>query len=1439
MAIAYREVEDAVVNELDALLNKPKAKRSVGDVTFKEPSPDDIAELEKATAASPDPSILPRRSNMLRQGAAGVTDIITGLPMLAGFVGSGLETLAKYPSSDKGFVDLYKESLEEGVDKDLLMAGMRGRQNVNEALGIEEAYSTEDQIARLIGSFLVPVPAGFLGGVAATGLKGALGKASTFVLPAVRMGEKGNRFNKTFGLRAGTSLGLGTGIDQTIRGVMDHPEIPMMLSREALAGGPGRAKGASDFDEAVAELVAIEEADPPAMDITAEGDRRKALQELDERYEREKNFQDWQSIALGIGAVLVGGAGLRHLYKGYTKSLGGHAPMGLNEPAPGPWPTGFKGKVEHFQETQIDANKAVIHTLRDDGFPDEIIQDVVVTGRSDPVVIQASVAETGRFKQGTNIKVPSLRSLEQKAMALQGKKFVHRGVEYEKLELFQRAYTIGDELNRLKSVVGTGVKAQKGLWRKGISNADLEQVYKAAASDPEIRALLKGYGEFFDGHLKYATKLGTLDAEGAAAMRLKFSNTDPNSPMSGSLGFAPFYAATPRRFAERLKNFFGVYSKKGEELDLLSVYFKRGMGTGEKPFDVIIAARLYNFHAIEHALNNSYWNQILNKLARVEINVQANGKTAVQRMAMDVDSRRLVPIGKEISKASDLEDAGRGTKLVGIGDVGDDLQTTRIKINGDEFDDHIETRYVVKAEDGTVQRELSISEIKARAARPEEIYVVQRQGTLRVYEVPSAEIRGALDMNPQLGPHARFHNHYKRLFTKGTVGEYSLFAPIAHIYAQQQAMLNQFAREGFVAGLRTFPDSIRGSYNILVTNWALEIGDHLAKRLGTNTGIGRFAPELTRKLSKRLGESFGKSLVTEVRGEMGKIGGNRATEVISQSMDEFMRKVGTDDAIKIIGPSNLGLAWRMWKGFVNAVHEGPAFGLIQRKVGQQLIKNKGKDLRPIELRRITVEAKELVGDMQKMGSSDMARTLNATIPFYTAMVQSWNAIGSAAIRNPARFLAGATTIIGVPTVAEMLWASVLGKTVNPETGKPWAFTHPDDPGGYEWTYDDYYHNGFTTEQKVSNFVYMLPGKPPWEAIVYPCSPEWSLFRGAVMSGLDAILNLSNVGSMAVANAGTGSIGRDHLFAGFLRVFDIPLPPTVAAAFSLTGTDIRMGLAIDKNLDDPDDPGSELSFFRSHPIGKGEQITKRSSTSKYLSGTVDTKVGAAINDIFGSAGALYVSVQEAFMSGLRLGGTEAGIKQATEMSFDALGDGALRQMRWMQPFFKSVGPSENNEIARELHLRRKNLGVMMSDARAFMGETLLDPKGNPDVRGVRLLTRDPIWQHILTQAQLLNKNITMFDKTLSQKRQEKNHSGNASVFPSIKARRDRLDLLSLEINELKAKQLAEFVKYENWVSDVLSKFFKRDITIDMSTIAPRPKPPGLAEITPLSILQKTQ
>ena len=103
----------------------------------------------------------------------------------------------------------------------------------------------------------------------------------------------------------------------------------------------------------------------------------------------------------------------------------------------------------------------------------------------------------------------------------------------------------------------------------------------------------------------------------------------------------------------------------------------------------------------------------------------------------------------------------------------------------------------------------------------------------------------------------------------------------------------------------------------------------------------------------------------------------------------------------------------------------------------------------------------------------------------------------------------------------------------------------------------------------------------------------------------------------------------------------------------------------------------------------------------------------------------------------------------------------------------------------------------------------------------MLTRDPIWQHILTQAQLLNKNITMFDKTLSQKRQEKNHSGNASVFPSIKARRDRIDLISLEINALKARQLAEFVKYENWVSDVLSKFFKRDITIDMSTIAPRP------------------
>ena len=120
-------------------------------------------------------------------------------------------------------------------------------------------------------------------------------------------------------------------------------------------------------------------------------------------------------------------------------------------------------------------------------------------------------------------------------------------------------------------------------------------------------------------------------------------------------------------------------------------------------------------------------------------------------------------------------------------------------------------------------------------------------------------------------------------------------------------------------------------------------------------------------------------------------------------------------------------------------------------------------------------SKTIAGDMRRVGASGLARVFDATFPFSAATLQSWNSIGRAIKYNPVRFTAGAAAIIGVPTMSELAYNASLSA----------AFGTFKDAGGKEWTYDDYYWNGFTTQQRNDNFIYFVPGRDPWDAVLVP------------------------------------------------------------------------------------------------------------------------------------------------------------------------------------------------------------------------------------------------------------------------------------------------------------------------------------------------------------------
>ena len=183
----------------------------------------------------PDITTNKRVSNPIKQGIAGLTDIVTGLPALAGLAGSGIQAGYNTLTGDKGFKENFASAMtDEGIDQALLDAGVGARESVNEALGIQEPVSTEDQAARLVGSF-APIP-----GLAAAANAGRLARLArgTFnvLTPAVKTG-------KGFGRRAALQGGIGLGLDQGIRAATDSP---LLFSEEAMTGQPRKVPNVVD-----------------------------------------------------------------------------------------------------------------------------------------------------------------------------------------------------------------------------------------------------------------------------------------------------------------------------------------------------------------------------------------------------------------------------------------------------------------------------------------------------------------------------------------------------------------------------------------------------------------------------------------------------------------------------------------------------------------------------------------------------------------------------------------------------------------------------------------------------------------------------------------------------------------------------------------------------------------------------------------------------------------------------------------------------------------------------------------------------------------------------------------------------------------------------------------------------------------------------------------
>jgi hypothetical protein len=1376
-----------------------------------------------------------RPSDPGKRFVKGISMIGTEIPALLGLAGAGLQAGWNTMTGDKGLSKNFEEALsDEGTDQWLLDKATSSGDAVSDWLGIDRGLpqSTEDQIAQNLGMFL-PIPGlGLIGGASKLA---KLARGTAYVTtPLLKYTKKqkwahdptkitgkpyldkllaktrgGTYLHKGNVGRAGAQLGIGMGIDQGIRGFLDDPNMPLMFSEKALtgeesdislAGGIGDTVlkgGAGDDDISLAPTT--DDISLQDFNVPVETEHEyQARRDLDKKVQAEQEYDDIKTFGMWIAALAGGYGGIRYLKGRAMKKLQDTSPFGVEEvpltkpeqlaselhsrdilrPSkwvgddakyPGILNTARKDFGNFIREKAVDSSHALATTLKKMGYTPQTIDHITANSHMDTVGMAQSVWDTGNFGQGTGISTHAGRQLRQE----------YDGFTDAEKTLFDQGL-----LSETVGVMRQNTGDANRIWKTRRGEVNLDETIAAARGNTKVAALMDKMSDVMESHLKYQVARNVIKQADADKFRAKFLNSS-----TGKLSYVSLYGAKARSPAQQLKRMFGIHTDKVKEMDLAKEYQLRsgGLEGVDNPVSPLHSLEQYTFHTIDHANKQSFHWQALGSLANVQM---VGGK--IQRV--------LQQGGKPIRLSpGTLAQTGRETRYLGKGTLDEavNVDTPSVKIDMQMDDPDVSKIFSGK--------QYSVDEL--RAAKPDEIMMVHHNGELHAFHVPDAGIRAALDLNPQLGARLQFMAHWKRQFTRFTTGDLSVFAPMSWAYSAQQVALSTAGREGVVAGFKTVRDSLGGAKELLATTWSKEISDYLAHRIATNTGIAKIAPQKAKELQGRLNKRFEDALFNQVRGESGRMSSSYRANEFSPTITNFADNFGDD--FNRVFPKDMHLVYRLWKKFNMALHEGPAYGAMHKKIGESLLKNPEIKNDPKKLAQLIREGvdhgKTVGGDVKRMGASQLAREFHASVPFSGAMVQSWNALYTSATHNGwrsfSKFTAGAGAMIGAPTLAEITYNSFL----SPE-------------------HRDYYWNTLTTQQRTDNMVMFIPGKPPEEAAIFPVSPEWSLFRSAVIDGADAIFGLSQAGNIEEAAHGTDKVGREHLWSSLIRVLDVPIPPLVAAGFALTGTDLRIGGAVEK-IADPDAPGQELSFIRGHSFGQGERVTRRGGESRYVNDVLTTNVSEALKDLFGAGASLGISVVNAFHAGDKLeDSTGEGLSRASQ----AFGNGLASSARYLQPIFGgALRPKANDEIAKELFLRKENLKRLQKDATAYFTGALASSTGRPNVGNSVVPPNDPINFELSGDARNLSNMIGQLDKDVADLRRRISIIENSSRINgepvSIREKNKHIDGLNLEIQSLKSKQLASIIDYEERASEILTKRYGRPVEINLSTFAPRTSP----------------
>lgn len=1145
------------------------------------------------------------------------------------------------------------------------------------------------------------------------------------------------------------------------------------LGKTAIRGGIqlGIGTGADQGMRALAdqplmfseEAITGEKPSGPAIDIEHKDiitTGVAALREQDALVQKNADKEDVSDWLLIAGSVALAGLGAKKfLYKPAMKSL--DDAQNLTD----------VGNALHTRF--VDKATGLEAGLRSIGESEEYIKRATGFAHNNPIDMGIQAADEGNLP--LNFKSPSGKQL---------KSWHELNGMYQALGNNKQTFVDATKAS-IERVIAHNNAANPALWANTRSVQELDALITAGRSNDDVKALMEAMSDNYETLLEFKRFQGIItDTEFAAQMA---SSKLP----SGQRAFMPLYAAerplSPNAsLSERLSNiggmlfvdkigkrYFGIgksYDPKAEHAAEIAM---RGNNVAEHILDPLTAMRRYTINTVAYAREQSFKSHLLDNLS------------GIVRSRTGAIGRRVTGQGNPARTAHDTQYVGRVSDL--------------------SNPDSLAVSVMPNSQLSAAFKDMSLEDMRAKF--PGEIVTAHYGGELRIFHVPDKGIRAALELNPQLHPAFEVMNNWKRLATAGTTGNLSPFAPLSSAYSAQQVAINTAAREGLLEGVKSIGRSAKGVGNLMKANMATDIANYLTVRLAKS--YGNAPPAVLQRMQHFFARSITRNMLNAARTESGRTAtgiGNLSTGTISQVMEKFGKP-----AMDFFGADEGALVVNLWKSWNNAWHEGPAWGAYLKHTGNIL--NRNGVLTPKDIRLAVDKSKTLAGDMSRVGSSGAAKAFDASVPFSGAMIQSWNSLGSAAKHDFPKFMLGATALIGAPTISELVYNNSIS-----EGSKAWP-----DSDGRMWTYNDYLWNGFSSEQRNNNFIYMLPGKPPWEALLVPVSPEWSLFRSVVLDMTDGIFGFSHVGEMGDMNGlqvDQKKVTRSHFMKALTKVFDVPLPPLVSAAFSASGMDIRVGPQME-NSQDPENPGKHLSFFNAVPSGSGERVTRRGGMTRLAEGTMHTNTAAIIQDIFGAAGATYVKMYEAYHAQYREG--KGTIGAGASSALESLTDSTQHQMRYMQPLFgKMIHPTKSDELNDTMYQIKPVLESLSTQMKnGYMGGGIAYVDGALVEGDTIIPSDDPITLELAASVDGVLDTVRAFDEQINNIKKGLTTIPNATNMGSIKDRKDRTDSIILEMQVIRAQQVAVIQDIEVKLSQYLSERYGRDVDIDLRTYASRP------------------